>query len=250
MPALPAITFLGLRGMAAWAAVAAVAGGGLYVARRAIPALTGAPAGASASVGASPTAELLAGLLRAGADTGARVATASLGPGVSIATSGVRLAGDVTGALERFAERQTSVIGDVTREVVRSNTRQAEALIDLVERPRAVEARGIVLPPTRRVEESTPKRLDGGGSPSTPPVVVPVVSAAPAPVRLEGPAVRFDPRTSAGQRSDSDGAEIFTPIVDRGQPSFAFEAAGGGTAKIPVGKTVIGYAPNGDPVFA
>jgi hypothetical protein len=163
MPALPAITFLGLRGTAAWLAVGAAGVGGLVVARNVIPAIVGGEASGRTSGATKEGAsfDVVAGLAKAIAESSGRVAIATLGPAASIATEGVRLAGDVTEVLGRASERQTSALADVTRESVRANTRAVEALLDTVITERAPSRPAVFIPRTTRNEDPRPATLGG-----------------------------------------------------------------------------------------
>lgn len=188
-PSLPAVSFLGLKGATAWAALAVGAGAAYYGVTRALPALVGGgPAGGTGGATSRPAAaeqerlgQLLSSLLKAGVDAGGRAGIAALGPGRDIAMAGVGLARDVTEAFERFSERQLGVIETTNRELVRSNTRQAEATIGLVERV-------VTAPPPRRAEGPTL-------GPFVPEPPLPVVTVTPAPptATLIGPVVDPSP---------------------------------------------------------
>lgn len=181
MPALPAITFMGLRGMTAWLALGAAGVGGYVVATRVVPSLVGGGtrSGATPAASGAPNAqafELVGGLARALGESSARVAISTLGPAASIATEGVRLAGDVSEVLGRVTERSTTVLGDVARESMRANTRQSEALIDLLTHERPTARGETFLPPTRR----EPERDAELGTSAPPPPRAPVVVTAPS----------------------------------------------------------------------
>lgn len=183
MPALPAITFLGLRGVAAWAALGAAGAGAYVVATRALPALGrggGGGAGVPARSTAEPTAELLVNLLRSASDASARVATSALGPGASLGVAGIGVARDVTGALERFAETQTRAIADTSRELVRSQTEATRAILQYANRQMAtIPTAPATSAPATVAQAATSAPAAATPAPAAAPVAV-VVPAAPA----------------------------------------------------------------------
>lgn len=137
MPTLPAITFLGLKGMAAWAAVAGVGVAGIAVASKALPAL-GLSAGPRSTVqlaGEAPaTAEQFASLIRSLGETMSRTATAGLGPGASLGSAGLGVASRAADTLGRVVERQTSAFVDTNRSLVQSTVSATDRLLDAGEK--------------------------------------------------------------------------------------------------------------------
>lgn len=113
---------------------------GYFVVKRTMPATAATPVPANAT----PTSELLASLVRSTSESAARVATAALGPGASIAIEGVRLAGDVTNTIGRLAERTTSALEFTTVASIDMNRSAIGAFADLASR--AVEAAAVRVP--------------------------------------------------------------------------------------------------------
>lgn len=187
MVALPAITFLGLKGAAAWAAVAAAGLGGYVVVTRVMPSL-GLASGGSSGVASGPGMSDLAAFARAISEDSGRVAVAAMGPGASLGIEGIRVARGVTTDLARFAESQTRVIGDTSREIVRSQTDLIAALT-----PRVASGGGFYAPPpvvsmptAPTVQGSVPTIITAARVAAPPPPPPPTTYAAP-PISYPAP---------------------------------------------------------------
>jgi hypothetical protein len=220
MPKLPAISFLGLRGPSAWAAVAAAGVGGFLVVQRALPALMGGSSAPSAAAGspAAPTAELLAGLTRAIAETSSRTAVAGLGPGASLGMSGLGVARDATNTMGRLAETGTRALATTQTDLIRLQETQAAGILRFAEQ--TVKAVIVSTPPPARAALPAP-------APAPTPVTItpaPIVPSTVAPARAPAPVVypapppaiaRYYPTSSALATAVRAAAAPGTPTGTR-----------------------------------
>lgn len=220
MPALPAFTFMGLRGAAAWLALGAAGVGGYYVATRVMPGVVGGRqaggGGAAAPAGIDPrTFDLVSNLARALAESSGRVALGSFGPAATIATQGLRLGSDVVETLGRASERQTAALSDVTRESVRANTRAAEGILDLLREERAAPSRttsgttlgGEAPPTTGAVAPARPAPQPRFEAPQQP-VVAPPAAARPTEIVVGGAPHRPVTVSVGGERATAEEVRI------------------------------------------
>lgn len=179
MPALPAFKFLGQTGINAWIAAVGAGAGGIIVATKVLPAVTGGGS-SSGSGGGSSSSDKAVSAIGALAATLARsqgaVVQSALGPGAQLGAGGLGLAGSVTRVLGDVTMRQTSALEDVTRASVQATAQQSLGILAFLDKvAQRITTPAPVTPPAPSPPPATPATITPAPTPAAAP-------STPAPV--------------------------------------------------------------------